>query len=138
MISLDEMNPSGSSKAVRVVGITFGAVLLVFVILFVAFVAFKQPPMIALYGLERWAGFVANLVVLFYTFPAFKRTKRVGFLYAAIAALIFLYASVFGLLFPTTHNTLGQRQWYYVAREISYIVGLGFYARGIMLLSKEV
>ncbi len=132
------MNHRIANKVLLILGIGLAGFLVIFVIVFIAFESFKVPPLVALYGLERWAGFVANLVVLFYTFPAFKRTKRRGFLYTAIAALIFMYALVFGLLFPASHNTPVQREWYYVVKTLSYVAGLGFYARGIMLLTQDV
>jgi hypothetical protein len=138
LFSLDVMNPRSTSTIARLVGTAFGGVILVFVIVVVAFVVFKQPPLTALYGLERWVTFAANLCVAFYAFPAYKRTKRHGFLYSTIAAVIFAYTVIFGLLVPSTHYTRGEREWYYVARQVSYIVGLGFYARGIMLLTQNV
>jgi hypothetical protein len=126
------------NKALSIFGIGLAGFLAIFIILFVAVESFKMAPLMALYGIERWAEFVANFVVLFYTFPAFKRTKRRGYLYTAIAALIFMYALAFGLLFPASRYTLGNREWYYVARVFSDIAGLGFYARGIMLLTQDV
>ena len=121
-----------------VIGVIVAGFFLVFLAMLIGVGVFHLQALVALYGVERWTVFVANLIVLVYAAAAFKRTRRVGFLYTAIAALIFAYTVVFGLLFPTTHNTLGQRQLYYVARQTIYIFGLGFYARGIMLLSQQV
>jgi hypothetical protein len=127
-----------ASRVWVVLGIIVAVIIGVFVIDFVFWDVYKVAPLVTLYGIERWAIFLAQLVVLFYTFPAFKRTKRRGFLYIAIAALIFMYALVFGIIFPATHMARGQAQWYYVARVLGYIIGLGFYARGIMLLCEDV
>jgi hypothetical protein len=93
--------------------------------------------LVTLYASERWAAFAANLIVIFYTFPAFMRTRNRGFLYLAFAGIIFMYGILFTLLFPMrgTHWSLAQRELYYGSKYIVYIVGLGLYARGVMLLA---
>jgi hypothetical protein len=94
--------------------------------------------LVSLYAAERWAVFAANLVVIFYTFPAFMRTRNRGFLYLGFAAIIFMYGVLFTLLFPMrgTHWSLAQREFYYGSKYIVYIAGLGLYARGIRLVAR--
>lgn len=94
--------------------------------------------------IHRWAGFFANLLVVFYVFPTFRLTKERAFLYLGFAALSFAYGAVFSVLFgirpPTTATAGGleraQVQFYYGTRYVADIIGLVLYAWGIVLLAR--
>ncbi len=126
-----------AGRVLRSMIFAVAGLLVVLVIVFIASAAFHMHPLTILYGSERWAGLVANLIVLFYAFPAFKRTRHRGFLFLAIAALIFMYSILFGLIFPARAMSLGQRELFYGVKYLVYIAGLGLYARGVMLLAKN-
>jgi len=87
--------------------------------------------------------FVANVAVLFYAFPAFKRTKDRCFLCIALAALIFAYVSLFGLVINLkSFTTAGhidhlQTTWYYATRYSTGIIGLLLYAYGVIKLIRR-
>ena len=68
----------------------------------------------------RFAQFFANLLIVFFAFPAFLRTRDRAFLCLSAAALCFGYTGLFSILFgigpPTTgpHHMSGvEAHWYY-------------------------
>lgn len=87
--------------------------------------------------------FVANIAVLFYAFPAFKRTKDRCFLSIALAALIFAYVALFGLVLVLKSETTAghishlQASWYYATRYSTGIIGLILYAYGVIVLIRR-
>lgn len=87
--------------------------------------------------------FFANVVVLFYAFPAFKRTKDRCFLSIALAALLSAYGTLFGLvlsvnpLATTGHISPVQETWYRATSYITNIIGLILYAYGVVGLIRR-
>jgi hypothetical protein len=88
--------------------------------------------------------FLGNLLVVFYAFPAFMRTKDRAFLCIAVAALGFGYLGLFSILFsvgpPATTNwrmSHGEAHWYYTARYTIDLVGFVFYTYGIVSLARR-
>lgn len=114
-------------------------------LLFASFIAgaFHSPLLTTLRGMEWFTMFFVNLVVVFYSFPAFARTKDRAFLCIAFAALSFAYGALFTLLLgvraPATawHISRLQARWYYAIRYITGIVGLVLYGYGIISLARR-
>jgi len=139
--SLDEKKPEpGFSYTVVGCG---GAILAVLVLLlFVGYVvdAFRRPTLAIFGAAERWAYFIANLVVAFYCFPAFKATKERAFLYLAFAALAFTYGALFTLLFGQrlpSPNSRAELVFCYGLRHFAETAGLVLYAWGVVLLARR-
>lgn len=88
--------------------------------------------------------FFANAAVLFYAFPAFTRTKDRSLLIIALAALVFAYGALWGLLFSvkplTTATQIGRMQmtWLFATRYCTTIIGLILYAYGVIKLVRRV
>jgi hypothetical protein len=124
-------------------GLLLAAILLLLVGAFV-YSAFYASLLSTLRDGARLATFLGNLLVVFYAFPAFIRTKDRAFLCIAAAALAFGYGGLFSILFtigpPATtawHMSHSEAHWYYVARYTIDIVGLVLYTYGIVSLSRR-
>ena len=120
-------------------GAIFGALVL---LLFVSYVvnAFERPSLAMVGAAERWAYFIANLVVACYCFPAFKTTRERAFLYLAFAALAFTYTALFTLLFGSrlpSPSSRPQLLFYYGLRHFVATAGLVLYAWGVVLLARR-
>lgn len=124
-----------------------GAVLILLMLPFVIgffYTAFRSPSFGTLRDAEWLSALLANLVVTFYAFPAFTRTKDRAFLCLAFAALSFAYGALFTLLLgvgpPANEWRVPHRQaqWYYASRHITGIVGLFLYAYGVISLARRV
>jgi hypothetical protein len=123
------------------------ALLALFVLLLVGtfiYSAFSASLLGTLRDATRLAEFLGNLLVVFYAFPAFMRTKDRAFLCLAAAALSFAYLGLFSILFsvgpPTTtdwHMSHSEAHWYYVTRYAIDLVGLILYAYGIISLARR-
>ena len=88
--------------------------------------------------------FFANVAVLFFAFPAFTRTKDHRFLSIALAALLFAYGTLFGLVLSAKQLTTGAKHishvettWYYTTQYSTHIVGLILYAYGVIALIRS-
>ena len=107
------------------------------------YTVFRTPVLSTLHQAESLTSFFANLVVVFYAFPAFIRTKDRALLCVTLAALIFAYGTLFTLLLgvrpPATawHVAHVEAQWYYATRYITAIVGLVLYAYGVVSLIRR-
>jgi hypothetical protein len=105
--------------------------------------AFRSSLLSTLRGIEWFASLFANLVVVFYSFPAFQRTKDRAFLCIAFAALSFAYGVLFTMLFGIGGGAVrwgvshSQAQWYYATRYITWIIGMILYAFGIVSLARR-
>lgn len=119
-----------------------GLILLLFVS---SLIGTKDTPLLARFSaIDRWAGFFANLVVVFYVFPTFRLTKERAFLYLGFGALSFAYGALFSMLFgirlPTTAAAgsfaHAQIQFYFATRYFADIIGVALYAYGIVLLAR--
>jgi hypothetical protein len=104
---------------------------------------FHAPVLSTLYHAEGLTSFFVNLVVVFYAFPAFKRTKNRALLCIGFAALSFAYRALFNLLLgvrpPATawHVAHMEAQWYYATQYTATIVGLVLYAYGVVSLIRS-
>lgn len=124
-----------------------GIVLSVLVLLlFVSFVASLGHSSLynALSALDRWASLIGNLVVVFVTFPVFRRTKDRAFLFLAVGALCFAYSVLWSLLFGIQPPVVAPVKWtytsvqiYYVMRYAVHIIGLASYTWGVTLLARR-
>jgi hypothetical protein len=130
------------------VGILVCAVLLLTALLLLLLISsildvWRAPLLRVLHVAEYWAALIANSIVIFYAFPTFKRTRNRAFLYLGLAALSSAYGVIFTLLFgigppfSAAHWSRSDLHFYYAIRYIVYIVGVGLYARGIMLLARD-
>jgi hypothetical protein len=135
---------SATDIAVGCAAIVVGALLL---LLFISFLAsiFSSSLHSVLSGAEHWAAIIANLLVTFVAFPAFRRTKDRAFLFLAVAALCFAYLSLFSLLLGINPPVRAPQRWshteaqlYYAMHSAVYIIGLASYAFGITLLARRV
>jgi hypothetical protein len=87
--------------------------------------------------------FFANVAVLFYAFPAFTRTKDRCLLSIALAALMFAYVALFGLLLsvtsltPASHISHLEATWYSATRYSTAIIALILYAYGVIGLIRR-
>ena len=124
-------------------GVVVGVLLL---LLFISFLAsiFRSSLFSALSGAEHWATIIANLIVTFVAFPAFRKTKDRAFLFLAVAALCFAYESLFSLLIGMKPPVRTPQRWshteaqlYYAMHSAVFIIGLASYALGITLLVRR-
>jgi hypothetical protein len=120
-------------------GAIVGALIL---LLFISYVvnAFEKPSLASVGAAERWAYFIANLVVACYCFPAFKATRERAFLYLAFAALAFTYSALFTLVFGSSLPSPSSRPqllFYYGLRHFVGTAGLVLYAWGVVLLARR-
>jgi hypothetical protein len=114
-------------------------------LLFTGFIAsaFHAPLFNTLRGIEWFTSLFANMVVVFYSFPAYTRTKNRAFLCLALAALSFAYGALFTLVLgvrpPATawHVSHLQGQWYYATRYVTGTVGVILYAYGVASLARR-
>lgn len=125
-----------------VVGCGGAIVCALVLLLFVSYVvnAFERPSLATVGAAERWAYFIANLIVACYCFPAFKTTRDRAFLYLAFAALAFTYTALFTLLFGSSLPTPSSRPqllFYYGLRHFVGTAGLVLYAWGVVLLARR-
>ena len=125
----------------------FGAValwvLIVLLIILIVNAAFHSSLFNTLRNTERLATFLANVLVAFYAFPAFRRTKDRGFLLIGFAALMFSYGALFSLLFgmgppagamrPIGHS---EAQWYYSTLYLADLTGFVSYACGVLVIAR--
>jgi hypothetical protein len=120
-------------------GMIVGALILLLFITYIAF-WFQKPSLRIIGSVERWAYFIANLIVACYCFPAFKASRQRAFLYLAFAALSFAYGALFTLLFGprlpsgTSHVHLLV---YYGGQHFVETVGLVLYAVGVISLARD-
>jgi len=139
----DEPKPSSADAAVGCIAIVVGALLL---LLFISSVAtmFHSSLYSVLSAADRWATLIANLVVVFVTFPAFRVTKDRAFLFLAIGALSFAYGTLFALLVGIKPPVVSPMKWshtdvqlYYVMRCAVDVVGLTSYVWGVALVTRR-
>ena len=120
-------------------GLVLAALILLLFISYVMF-WFQKPGLGIIGSVERWAYFIANVVVACYCFPAFRASRQRAFLYLAFAALSFAYGTLFTLLFgPRLPPGLsrGQVLFYYGGKHFVEIVGLLLYAAGVVSLARN-
>jgi hypothetical protein len=141
----EKVDEPGTPASVILLACALFLVAALVLLLFGAFVAsaFRSPLLSTLRGVEWFASLFANLVVVFFSFPAFRRTKDRAFLCIAFAALSFAYGALFTMLFalggPATRWRVSQSQaqWYYLTRYITWTIGLVLYACGIVSLARR-
>jgi hypothetical protein len=92
----------------------------------------------------RFAQFFANLLIVFFAFPAFLRTRDRAFFCISAAAVCFGYTGLFSILFgvgpPSTgphHMSREEAHWYYVSRYAMNLVGFFLYGFGIISLARR-
>ena len=140
-ITSDVQNGNGSSAAPAIVilGSALIALLLLLVVVAFGMTVYQFPNLSRFRDANLLVQLFANLVVAFYAFPAFKRTKRRAFLALGFAALIFAYAALFPVLAwaSLSPGSRSQMQWYYAATHASGIVGLFLYAYGAVSLARS-
>jgi hypothetical protein len=145
MMTGEKIDEPATPISVIIVGCASIVVAGLILLLFGTFIAsvFRSPLLSTLRGIEWFASLFANLVVVFYSFPAFTRTKDRAFLCIAFAALSFAYGALFTMLFaisgPATRWRVShlQVQWYYVTRYVTWIIGLVLYAYGVVSLARR-
>jgi hypothetical protein len=141
--STDAQPSAPLSKAVIGCGVVLILLMLPLVIGFF-YTAVRSPSLGTLRDAEWLSTLLANLVVMFYAFPAYTRTKDRAFLCLAFAALSFAYGVLFTVLLgfgpPANEWRVPHRQaqWYYATRHLTVIVGLVLYAYGIVSLARRV
>ena len=118
--------------------VLIGLLLLTMVIAFIMTV-YQAPHLSRLRDAGVLVQLFANLVVAFYAFPAFTRTKKRAFLALGFAALIFAYAVIFIVLAAAalTQTSRSQAQSYYAAIYVSDIIALLLYTYGIVSLARS-
>ena len=137
----DEQKADTSSVGTGIVmlgSVLIGLLLLTMVVAFIMTV-YQAPHLSRLRDANVLVQLFANLVVAFYAFPAFTRTKRRAFLALGFAALIFAYAAIFIVLASAslTQASRSQAQSYYAAIYVSNIIALLLYAYGIVSLARS-
>jgi hypothetical protein len=137
----DEQKADTSSVGTGIVmlgSVLIGLLLLTMVVAFIMTV-YQAPHLGRLRDANVLVQIFANLVVAFYAFPAFTRTKRRAFLALGFAALIFAYAAIFNVLASVAlaQTSRSQAQWYYATIHASNIVALLLYAYGIVSLARS-
>ena len=137
----DEQKADTSSVGTGIVmlgSVLIGLLLLTMVVAFIMTV-YQAPHLSRLRDANVLVQLFANLVVAFYAFPAFTRTKRRAFLALGFTALIFAYAAIFNVLASAalTQTSRSLAQWYYAAIYASNIVALLLYAYGIVSLARS-
>ena len=125
------------SGVVRFYAIALFGLFALFLVGLLVYSAIHSPFSVTLYSAE-WSGtFLANLVVVYFAFPAFNRTKARPWLYLASAALI--HAS-FALLI-TVSNVLRLRgapaYWLHIASLVGGALGMFLYASGVVSLARR-
>ena len=141
----ERVHEPSTPPSVILVGCALFLIAALVLLVFGAFVAsaFRSPLLSTLRGIEWFTSLFANLVVAFYSFPAFRRTKDGAFLCIAFAALSFAYGALFTMLFAVGgagtrwHVSHSQTQLYYATRYITWIIGLVLYACGIVSLARR-
>ena len=134
---------TGLSVAIGGVSATLIAALVFLLVGNFIYTAFHSSLLGTLRDAARLTTFLSNLLVVFYAFPAFLRTKDRAFLCIAIAALSFGYSALFSILLgvgpPATarHTSHSEAEWYYAARYITDLAGLVLYAYGILSLARR-
>jgi hypothetical protein len=97
----------------------------------------------ALRATELWVGLIANLVIVFVTFPKFQRTKDRAFLFLAIGALSFAYVTIWSLLlgiktpFVAITWTRTSAELYSAMRFVVEVTGLISYMWGVVLIARR-
>jgi hypothetical protein len=137
----DEQKADTSSVGTGIImlgSVLIGVLLLTMVVAFIMTV-YQAPHLSRLRDANVLVQLFANLVVAFYAFPAFTRTKRRAFLALGFAALIFAYAAIFNVLASAAlaQTSRSQAQWYYATIYASNIVALLLYAYGIVSLARS-
>jgi hypothetical protein len=115
----DNVDEPGTPASVILLACALFLVAALVLLLFGTFVAsaFQSSLLSTLRGVEWFASLFANLVVVFYSFPAFRRTKDRAFLCIAFAALSFAYGTLFTMLFGLRgaairwHVSQSQAKW---------------------------
>lgn len=120
-------------------GLAVGALIL---LLFITYVAhwFQKPSLGIVGSIESWAYFIGNVVVVCYSFPAFRASRQRAFLYLAFAALGFAYGALFMLLFGPrlpAGSSRSQLVLYYGLQHLIQTVGLVLYAAGVVSLARD-
>jgi hypothetical protein len=140
-VTSDVQNGNGSSAgtAIVILGSVLIALLLLLVVVAFGMTVYQSPHLSRFRDADVLVQLFANLVVAFYAFPAFKRTKKRAFLALGFAALIFAYAALFPVLALASlaPGSRSQMQWYYAAIHASGIVGLFLYAYGAVSLARS-
>jgi hypothetical protein len=115
-------------------------------LLFVSFIAsLVHSPLYTIFSAaDRWATLVANLVVVFATFPMFRLTKDRAFLFLAVGALSFAYGALWSLLVGMKPPVVAPMKWsqagvqlYYAMRHVVDIIGLASYTSGVVLVARH-
>jgi hypothetical protein len=90
-----------------------------------------------------FATLFANVVVLFYAFATFTRTKDRCVLIIAIAALVFAYGALWGLLYSVKplngarHMSHVETTVLFATRYSTHIIGLVLYTYGVTALIRR-
>ncbi len=129
---------SAGTGIVMLGSVLIGLLLLLIVVAFIMTV-YQAPRLSRLRDADVLVQLFANLVVAFYAFPAFTRTKRRAFVALGFAALMFAYAAIFTVLASAalSQTSRSQAQWYYATIHASGIVGLLLYAYGAVSLARS-
>ena len=92
--------------------VLIGLLLLLVVIAFIM-TLYQAPRLSRLREAKVLIQLFANLLVAFYAFPAFKRTKKRAFLALGFAVLIFAYGALFPVLVlaALSPGSRSQMQW---------------------------
>ena len=137
----DEQKADTSSVGTGIVmlGIVLIGVLLLTMVVAFVMTVYQAPHLSRLRDANVLVQLSANLVVAFYAFPAFTRTKRRAFLALGFAALIFAYTAIFIVLASATltQTSRSQAQLYYAAIYVSNIIALLLYVYGIVSLARS-
>ncbi|MES4787391.1 MAG: hypothetical protein C4294_18075 [Nitrospiraceae bacterium] len=120
-------------------GIVLIALLLLLVVVAFVMTVYQSPRLSRFRDADLLVQLFANLIVAFYAFPAFKGTKKRGFLALGFAALIFAYGALFPVLAwaALSPSSRSQIQWYYAAIHASVIVELVLYTYGGVSLARS-
>jgi hypothetical protein len=80
----------------------------------------------------------ANVTILYYTIPAFKRTKNRAFLWLGFAALLGTFDTVcdYTLAVDLSRKSPSDYVTYRTLRKFTYFADCGFGALGIVLLAR--
>jgi hypothetical protein len=104
---------------------------------------YRESVISALNLATGFATLFANVVVLFYAFPAFMRTRDRYVLSIALAALVFAYGALFGLLYSVKplsgarHMSHLEVTWLFATRYSTHIIGLILYAYGVIAIVRR-
>ena len=142
----ESVNREKPSLFTLALGCAIAVLAILLLLLFISFVAsiFHSSLYDVVSGAERWADIIANLVVMFVAFPAFRITKDRAFLLLAIGALCFAYGTLFSLLLGVKPPAITPRKWSHIEVQLYYgsrcaidIIGLVCYAWGITLFARR-